>query len=214
MRGKKGPNFFASERPAHHSGRSSVGQVDVCALLSKALFSEQADMFGSNSNCSRTHARQVAKGDMDLEEGGKNPAASRISRNTEVFPVSSRHPHNHHLPVCILSASSALAFCATLSPPCMHTCTHTCIQTYTYVCMYVCMHAFMHACLLLCFEGEKKAQIVLPPPAGETPDPCHLSGPEMISYTFRHQTPGLAGGRRRHHGTSVSISFSVYMTVI
>lgn len=30
---------------------------------------------------------KVAKGDMDLEEGGKNPAASRISRNTEVSGV-------------------------------------------------------------------------------------------------------------------------------
>ena len=53
---------------------------------------------------------------------------------------------------------------------------------------------------IACFEGEKKAQKNLPPAAGETPDPCHLSDPEMISYTFRHQTPGLAGGRRRRHG--------------
>ena len=35
---------------------------------------------------------------------------------------------------------------------------------------------------------KKKAQTFSPPPAGETPDPCHLSGPEMISYTLRHHT--------------------------
>ena len=38
-------------------------------------------------------------------------------------------------------------------------------------------------------HGEKKAQKFSPPAAGENPDPCHLSGPEMISYTFRHHTP-------------------------
>ena len=53
---------------------------------------------------------------------------------------------------------------------------------------------------IVCFEGGKKAQKVLPPAAGATPDPCHLSGPEMISNTFRHSTPsdtkhlGLPGG--------------------
>ena len=44
-----------------------------------------------------------------------------------------------------------------------------------------------------------RGKIFSPPAAGETPDPCHLSGPEMISYTFRQHTPGLAGGRRRRH---------------
>ena len=63
--------------------------------------------------------------------------------------------------------------------------------------MYICICIYTH---IVCFEGEKKAQKILPPAAGETPDPCHLSGPEMISYTFRHHTPGLAGGRRRRHG--------------
>jgi len=52
----------------------------------------------------------------------------------------------------------------------------------TYAKTAFCMH-------IVCFEGEKKAQNFSPPPAGETPDPCHLSGPEMISYTFRHNTP-------------------------
>ena len=52
----------------------------------------------------------------------------------------------------------------------------------------------------LLIGGEKKAQKFSPPAAGETPHPCHLSGPEMISYTFRHHTPsdtkhlGLPGG--------------------
>ena len=36
---------------------------------------------------------------------------------------------------------------------------------------------------------EKRPKKIRPPAAGETPHPCHLSGPEMISYTFRHQTP-------------------------
>jgi len=36
---------------------------------------------------------------------------------------------------------------------------------------------------------KKKGQTFLPPADGETPDPCHLSGPEMISKTFRHSTP-------------------------
>ena len=52
----------------------------------------------------------------------------------------------------------------------------------------------------LLIGGGKKAQKFSPPAAGETPHPCHLSGPEMISYTFRHHTPsdtkhlGLPGG--------------------
>ena len=64
---------------------------------------------------------------------------------------------------------------------------------YTDTYMYIHTH-------IVCFEGEKKAQKFSPPPAGETPDPCHLSGPDMISYTFRHHTPsdtkhlGLPGG--------------------
>ena len=45
-------------------------------------------------------------------------------------------------------------------------------------------------------HGEKKAQKFSPPAAGETPDPCHLSGPEMISYTFRHHTPSDTVPRR------------------
>ena len=62
------------------------------------------------------------------------------------------------------------------------------------------MHIKRPKATVVCFEGEKKAQKNLPPAAGETPDPCHLSGPEMISYTFRHHTPsdtihlGLPGG--------------------
>ena len=71
---------------------------------------------------------------------------------------------------------------------------------------------------IACFEGEKKAQKNLPPAAGETPDPCHLSGPEMISYTFRHHTPsdtkhlGLPGGAAGAmdiavHNTTVKPSF-------
>ena len=66
---------------------------------------------------------------------------------------------------------------------------------YVYVYMYMYIHTH-----IVCFEGEKKAQKFSPPAAGETPDPCHLSGPEMISYTFRHHTPsdtihlGLPGG--------------------
>jgi hypothetical protein len=71
------------------------------------------------------------------------------------------------------------------------------------VCVCVCVRVsacMMYVMMCVWFEGEKKAQKFLPPAAGETPDPCHLSGPEMISYTFRHHTPGLAGGRRRRHG--------------
>ena len=45
------------------------------------------------------------------------------------------------------------------------------------------MHIKRPKATVVCFEGEKKAQKFSPPPAGETPDPCHLSGPEMISYT-------------------------------
>jgi len=65
--------------------------------------------------------------------------------------------------------------------------------------IYIYMYMYIHT-HIVCFEGKKKAQIFLPPAAGETPDPCHLSGPEMISYTFRHHTPsdtihlGLPGG--------------------
>jgi len=61
--------------------------------------------------------------------------------------------------------------------------------------MYMYIHTY-----IVCFEGEKKAQNFWAPAAGETPDPCHLSGPEMISYTFEHRTPsdtkhqGLPGG--------------------
>ena len=54
--------------------------------------------------------------------------------------------------------------------------------------IYIYMYMYIHT-HIVCFEGEKKAQIFLPPAAGETPDPCHLSGPEMISNTFRHDTP-------------------------
>jgi hypothetical protein len=65
-----------------------------------------------------------------------------------------------------------------------------------WLCVYVCVCVYTY---IACFEEEKKAQKFSPPAAGETPDPCHLSGPEMISYTSRHHTPGLAGGRRRRH---------------
>jgi hypothetical protein len=62
----------------------------------------------------------------------------------------------------------------------------------------------------LLIGGEKKAQKFSPPAAGETPHPCHLSGPEMISYTFRHQTPsdtkhlGLPGGAAGAMNTKAS----------
>ena len=56
--------------------------------------------------------------------------------------------------------------------------------------IYMYMYMYIHT-YIVCFEGEKKAQTFS---AGETPDPCNLSGPEMISYTFRHHHLGLPGG--------------------
>jgi len=98
--------------------------------------------------------------------------------------------------------------------------THIYIYMHVCVCVYVCIyvsiyiHPYTSGKKLSRCRGkrlllrEKKAQKVSPPPAGETPDPCHLSGParDDIKHlqtlnTFRHQTPMLAGGRRRRHGT-------------
>jgi len=65
-----------------------------------------------------------------------------------------------------------------------------CLKVYVYVCIYIYIYMYMYTHVyIVWFEVEKKAQFFLPPAAGETPDPCHLSGPEMISYTFRHPTP-------------------------
>jgi len=89
------------------------------------------------------------------------------------------------------------------------------VSWYIHIYVYVYTHTFS------CFEGEKKAQFFLPPPAGETPDPCHLSGPEMISYTFRHHTPsdtihlGLPGGAAGamnvlRHGICICICICIF----
>ena len=72
-----------------------------------------------------------------------------------------------------------------------------------YIYMYMYMYIHTH---IVCFEGEKKAQIIFAPGGRGNPGPLpsirsrddiiHLQTP----YTFRHNTPGLAGGRRRRHG--------------
>ena len=66
-------------------------------------------------------------------------------------------------------------------------------------CLKVLSYKNTGICVCAC-EMKKKAKIFSPPAAGETPHPCHLSGPEMISNTFRHDTPsdtqhlGFPGG--------------------
>ena len=94
---------------------------------------------------------------------------------------------------------------------------HICIFTYLSICMYICKYihtpiyvgkkAFTLSGKKAPFEGNKSSNFFASA-AGETPDPCHLSGParDDIKHlqtlnTFRHQTPMLAGGRRRRHGT-------------
>ena len=63
-------------------------------------------------------------------------------------------------------------------------------------CMSVCMYVkFSHS--KLAKKRPKLAQNFLPPAAGETPDPCHLSGPDMMSYTLRAWGSASGGQTRK-----------------
>jgi len=76
--------------------------------------------------------------------------------------------------------------------------------------LYICICIHTH---IVCFEGkkyvlrgEKRPKNFRRPRPGKPRTPANPTGRDDIihlqtPYTFRHQTPGLAGGRRRRHGT-------------